>query len=229
MSPVELSHYRDLKEKIRAAKEKEEQEKAKRMKTPSPQREQSPAQKSILKSAEEAPKVPEKQVPVAAATAVKSPNANDTNTLDASPTSSPGRSERKAAQIAFKKAIRRGNCSLKELIDQFFVIEEHYLIADFVQDMQTNYSFARAMSKGETLGDGQKVLGLKDFLKYATEKKIKFKQHHVVEILRNDSLHSNISFQSFIKLLILASCGGDRTKIGVSNFKKLMNHMDMYK
>ena len=49
----------------------------------------------------------------------------------------------------------------------------------------------------------------------------------MVEILREESKHDNISFISFIKLLILASCGGDRQKIGQSNFKKLMNHMDI--
>ena len=61
------------------------------------------------------------------------------------------------------------------------------------------------------------------------EKKIKFKQHHVIDILRDESAHDNITFKSFVKLLILASCGGDRTKIGISNFRKLMAHMDIYK
>ena len=51
----------------------------------------------------------------------------------------------------------------------------------------------------------------------------------MVEILRGESAHDNITFKSFIKLLILASCGGDRTKIGISNFKKLMQHMDIFK
>lgn len=74
-----------------------------------------------------------------------------------------------------------------------------------------------------------KPLTLKDFLKYAVEKKVKYKQHNVVEILRDESSHTNITFASFVKLLILASCGGDRTKIGISNFKKLMNHMDIFR
>ena len=51
----------------------------------------------------------------------------------------------------------------------------------------------------------------------------------MIEILRSESAHDNITFPSFIKLLILASCGGDKTKIGISNYKKLMHHMDIFK
>lgn len=85
------------------------------------------------------------------------------------------------------------------------------------------------MSQAAIDSDGSKPLSLKDFFKFATDKKIKFKQHNVIEILRGESEQSNIKFISFVKLLILASCGGDRTKIGISNFKKLMNHMDIFK
>ena len=59
---------------------------------------------------------------------------------------------------------------------------------------------------------------MKDFLKYAVEKKIRFKQNEIHAILSGDSEPDNISLQSFIKLLILASCAGDRTKIGIRNF-----------
>lgn len=38
------------------------------------------------------------------------------------------RTEREVAQLAFKKAIRRGRCTLKELIDHFYVIEERHMI-----------------------------------------------------------------------------------------------------
>lgn len=49
----------------------------------------------------------------------------------------------------------------------------------------------------------------------------------MVDILRDESSKDDIKPISFVKLLILASCGGDRTKIGISNFKKLMSHMDI--
>ena len=143
--------------------------------------------------------------------------------------SSTVRGERKAAQAAFKKAIRRGTCTLKELIDQFYIIEERYMLNDYKGGIRTNFAFAQAMSQAAIDADGTKPLSLKDFFKFATDKKIKFKQHHVIEILRGESEHHNVKFISFVKLLILASCGGDRTKIGISNFKKLMHHMDIFK
>jgi len=34
-----------------------------------------------------------------------------------------------------------------------------------------------------------------------------------------------IDFDQFRRLLILACCGGDKTKLGASNFRKLMQHM----
>ena len=103
------------------------------------------------------------------------------------------------------------------------------MLSDYRDGLRTNFTFAQTISQQSINAYGQKPLTLKDFLKYAVDKKIKFKQLQVIEILRNESEVSNIKFSSFIKLLILASCGGDRTKIGISNFKKLMNHMDIFK
>lgn len=45
------------------------------------------------------------------------------------------RTEREVAQLAFKKAIRMGRCTLKELIDHFFVIEERHMIEQFMKGM----------------------------------------------------------------------------------------------
>lgn len=103
------------------------------------------------------------------------------------------------------------------------------MIRDFDRGIRTNFQFAQAINQSQIDEDRQKPLSLKEFLKYAVDKKIKFRQHHVIEILRGESEHNNIKFVSFVKLLILASCGGDRTKIGISNFKKLMHHMDIFK
>lgn len=36
---------------------------------------------------------------------------------------------------------------------------------------------------------------------------------------------TSVNFEVFVNLMILASCGGERTKLGVNNFTKLMNHM----
>lgn len=140
------------------------------------------------------------------------------------------RSGRKDRLHAFKKAIKRGNCTLKELIDQFYTIEERYMIQEYQDGIRTNYAYLQALTQPEgQTNEGPYMVAIKDFTKYSTEKKIKLKQHHVVEILRDESDQSNIQLISFIKLLILASCGGDRTKIGISNFKKLMKHMDIFK
>jgi|LauGreDrversion4_2_1035121.scaffolds.fasta_scaffold447471_1 hypothetical protein len=36
---------------------------------------------------------------------------------------------------------------------------------------------------------------------------------------------SNVDEDKFIRLLILASCAGERAKLGANNFKLLMDHM----
>lgn len=53
------------------------------------------------------------------------------------------RTEREVAQLAFKKAIRMGRCTLKELIDHFFVIEERHMIEQFMKGMQKAYAEAK--------------------------------------------------------------------------------------
>ena len=103
------------------------------------------------------------------------------------------------------------------------------MISDYWDDIRTEWLKGCNMSKEAEKDDGVKPLSMQNFLKYAVSKKIKFKQNHIKEILRNESALDDISLKSFVKLLILASCGGDRTKIGISNFKKLMNHMDITK
>jgi len=36
---------------------------------------------------------------------------------------------------------------------------------------------------------------------------------------------TKVGFEEFVSLLILASCGGELTKLGLNNFTKLMMHM----
>jgi hypothetical protein len=44
----------------------------------------------------------------------------------------------------------------------------------------------------------------------------------ILEILKENT---TINFNDFVNLLVLASCGGERTKLGVGNFSNLMKHM----
>ena len=103
------------------------------------------------------------------------------------------------------------------------------MVSDYWEGIKVEWLKGCAMSKEDKDDGSVKPLNMRDFLKYAVSKKIKFKQPHIVEILKNESENDDISQKSFIKLLVLASCGGDRTKIGISNFKKLMKHMDINK
>ena len=67
--------------------------------------------------------------------------------------------------------MKRGNCTLKELIEQFYTIEKRYMLNDYKHGLRTHYEFATAVS------GLSKPLTLKDFLRYAADKKIKYKQH----------------------------------------------------
>ena len=42
-------------------------------------------------------------------------------------------------QVAFKKAIRKGKLTIKELIDQFYEYEETYVIADYLEKIKKSY------------------------------------------------------------------------------------------
>ena len=105
------------------------------------------------------------------------------------------------------------------------------MISDYLNGITIEFNKACAMNKDDEnrSANGKTPLVLKALVKYAITKKIKFKPHHIVEILKNDSEDHDISQKSFIKLMVLASCSGHRTKIGISNFKKLMNHMNISK
>ena len=51
--------------------------------------------------------------------------------------------ERKAMQVAFKRAIRKGTLTIKELIDQFYEYEETYVIADYLEKIKKSYQDAK--------------------------------------------------------------------------------------
>ena len=48
-------------------------------------------------------------------------------------------------QIAFKKAIRRGTYTLKELIEQFYLVEEPYVIAEFLTPIKQAFEYAKTI------------------------------------------------------------------------------------
>ena len=71
------------------------------------------------------------------------------------------------------------------------------------------------------MGD-ERTLTVPSFVEFGLSKKIRFKEEQITEVLEG---RLQINFQDFISLLILASCGGERTKLGLNNFTKLMMHM----
>ena len=60
------------------------------------------------------------------------------------------------------------------------------------------------------------------FLEFGLNKKVRFNEQLLIEVLDGKNV---VGFEEFLNLLILASCGGERTKLGVNNFTKLMSHM----
>ena len=61
-----------------------------------------------------------------------------------------------------------------------------------------------------------------EFIEYGLEKKIKFDRNHIDNLIGQELL---IKEDMFVRLLILASCAGERIKLGVNNFRLLMQHM----
>jgi hypothetical protein len=61
-----------------------------------------------------------------------------------------------------------------------------------------------------------------EFIEYGLEKKIKFDRNHIDNLIGQEPL---IKEDMFVRLLILASCAGERIKLGVNNFRLLMQHM----
>lgn len=98
------------------------------------------------------------------------------------------KTERKAAQVAFKKAMRKGKCTLKELINQFYIIEERYMVIEYRDGLKLNFQIA--VEKGTSQFNhtlGVKPLSLQDFFRFTKSKKVRYKQHNVIEILRDES------------------------------------------
>ena len=71
--------------------------------------------------------------------------------------------------------MRRGRCTLKELIDQFYIIEERYLCVDYRDGLRLNFESVCEKNK-ETIDElGRRPCTLVNFFKYAAQKKVRFK------------------------------------------------------
>ena len=131
--------------------------------------------------------------------------------------------------LAIKREIRKGELTLKELIDKFYELEENYLIKEYNKGLFLHFTYAVSMAPKVIKDEetGERCISIDDLLKYMLSKKSKVRRDQTVEICEGDSDIEAIRFISFIKLHILASCGGDKSKLGARNFKKLMKHMEV--
>jgi|LauGreDrversion4_2_1035121.scaffolds.fasta_scaffold51325_2 hypothetical protein len=68
----------------------------------------------------------------------------------------------------------------------------------------------------------ERSLSVPSFLEFGLNKKIRFNELHLAEVLDGKN---QVGFEEFMNLMVLASCGGERTKLGLNNFTKLMSHM----
>ena len=74
---------------------------------------------------------------------------------------------------------------------------------------------------------GETCISLSQFMQYMNRKRIKVNEKLVSDICEGDTDVEAIRFVSLVKLQLLASCNGEKTKLSVKNFRKLMKHMDI--
>ena len=136
---------------------------------------------------------------------------------------------KKQTAMAIKREIRRGELTLKELINKFYDLETNYLMKDYLQGLQLQFQYACVQAPRiiQDADSGERCITIDDFISFMMVKKIKVARNLIHEICEGDSDVEAIRFISFVKLQILASCGGDKSKLGSRNFKKLMKHMDI--
>jgi len=68
--------------------------------------------------------------------------------------------ELKIERKKFLRQVRSGNCTLKELIDKFYALEEFYMIKKYLEGLCSEYAFAQAMSCKTVNHKGQRPLSL---------------------------------------------------------------------
>lgn len=105
------------------------------------------------------------------------------------------------------------------MIEEFRKVEAS-LIGEYLNDIKLNFAFACA-STGKIIED-EKCLTVQEFIEYGLEKKIKFNRNHIDNVIGQETV---IREETFVRLLILASCAGERIKLGANNFRLLMEHM----
>jgi hypothetical protein len=83
-------------------------------------------------------------------------------------------------------------------------------------------AFAFACATAGGLRDDNKI-PIENFLSYALEKKVRYNLEHIKILVPNEI----VDFETYVLMLILASCAGELTKLGVNNFRKLMQHLQI--
>jgi hypothetical protein len=95
------------------------------------------------------------------------------------------------------------------------------LISEFIEDLKVQFIFACATSNQIMSGE-ERSMSVISFVSYGLIKKIRFKFQDIEELLDG---RNEVKLDDFLNLMILASCGGERTKLGLNNFTKLMKHL----
>jgi hypothetical protein len=106
---------------------------------------------------------------------------------------------------------------LKLLIAKFRQIESP-LINTYIDGIKVQFVYACATSSQIQM-DAEQQLSVDAFVQYGLQKKIRFNDSDIEEVMDGRKF---VKFDDFLTLLVLASCGGVITKVGIGNFKNLM-------
>ena len=112
--------------------------------------------------------------------------------------------------------------NLKEAIDDFFDTRQHTLRP---YEAGLRALFDRLASRG---GNGVKAITFDDYASFMQSKHIRVAREKIVGVCLTDAVTDKISYVSWVKLLLLASCSGDKAQLGSKNFKLLMAHLEVH-
>ena len=131
--------------------------------------------------------------------------------------------------MEIKYAIHKSGLTFKQLIDKFYELNTDHLVKDYELSLRLQFESAclTARKPSTDAKTGEKCISIDDFIKFMFSKKIKVQRDLIVDICFGDSDIEAIRYISFVKLHMVASCMGDKTKLGAPNFIKLMKHMNM--
>ena len=77
--------------------------------------------------------------------------------------------------MAIKREIRRGELTLKELIDKFYELETNYLMKEYFNGLSLQFKHAQALAPRiiQDGDSGERCISIDDFVSFMMEKKIK--------------------------------------------------------